>query len=195
MDKSMHETCLPAVEFAQRMLCACLLWCQLQQPSKSGRLPRPVIHPLATFHYPWGACSPQRSAHGGRSDWVDALCTLLLLQSLPSSALWGIGWLLLQLLGARKAGALVLSNSIPIVGVYSLATAVSPLVNILQPSGHQCFIRGSSEPALYDSDCSLKHATALWQHFLCSLFSTFPVWILDVRVLTSCDQSQSCNQP
>lgn len=35
---------------------------------------------------------------------MDALCTLLLLQSLPSSALWGIGWLLLQLLGARKAG-------------------------------------------------------------------------------------------
>ncbi|BDA41766.1 probable protein CLEC16A homolog at N-terminal half [Coccomyxa sp. Obi] len=46
------------------------------------------------------AGSPQRSAHGGRSDWVDALCTLLLLQSLPSSALWGIGWLLLQLLGS-----------------------------------------------------------------------------------------------
>jgi hypothetical protein len=35
---------------------------------------------------------------------VDALCALLLLQALPSSALWGIGWLLLQLLGSQKAG-------------------------------------------------------------------------------------------
>ena len=40
----------------------------------------------------------------GASDWVDALCALLLLHSLPSSALWGIGWLLLQLLGAQKSG-------------------------------------------------------------------------------------------
>lgn len=36
---------------------------------------------------------------------MDALCALLLLQALPSSALWGIGWLLLQLLGVRKTGA------------------------------------------------------------------------------------------
>lgn len=40
----------------------------------------------------------------GGPEWVDSLCALLLLQSLPSSALWGIGWLLLQLLGVRKAG-------------------------------------------------------------------------------------------
>lgn len=35
---------------------------------------------------------------------MDALCALLLLQALPSSALWGIGWLLLQVFGLRKAG-------------------------------------------------------------------------------------------
>ncbi len=35
---------------------------------------------------------------------MDALCALLLLQALPSSALWGIGWLLLQIFGLRKAG-------------------------------------------------------------------------------------------
>lgn len=48
-------------------------------------------------------CSPQHSRQGG-SDYVDALCALLLLQALPSSALWGIGWLLLQIFGLRKAG-------------------------------------------------------------------------------------------
>lgn len=48
-------------------------------------------------------CSSQHARQGG-SDYVDALCALLLLQALPSSALWGIGWLLLQVLGLRKAG-------------------------------------------------------------------------------------------
>lgn len=41
---------------------------------------------------------------GGGADWADALCTLLLLQALPSSALWGVGWILLQLLGRGKSG-------------------------------------------------------------------------------------------
>ena len=35
---------------------------------------------------------------------MDALCPLLLLQALPSSALWGISWLLLQVFGLGKAG-------------------------------------------------------------------------------------------
>ena len=48
-------------------------------------------------------CSPQHNRQGG-SDYVDALCALLLLQALPSSALWGIGWLLLQVFGLGKAG-------------------------------------------------------------------------------------------
>ena len=55
-----------------------------------------------TVTFSW-LCSPKHSRHGG-SDYVDALCALLLLQALPSSALWGIGWLLLQVFGLRKAG-------------------------------------------------------------------------------------------
>ena len=59
----------------------------------------------------WGVCvclcspqhSPQHNSQGG-SDFVDALSALLLLQALPSSALWGIGWLLLQVFGLGKAG-------------------------------------------------------------------------------------------
>ena len=49
--------------------------------------------------------SPQHRQQGS-SDFVDALCALLLLHALPSSALWGIGWLLLQVLGLRRAGQL-----------------------------------------------------------------------------------------
>jgi hypothetical protein len=44
------------------------------------------------------------SGDGGSSAWADALCTLLLLQALPCTALWGVGWALLQLLGRGRAG-------------------------------------------------------------------------------------------
>ena len=60
-----------------------------------------------TVTFGW-LCSPQHGRQGG-SDYVDALCALLLLQALPSSALWGIGWLLLQVFGLRKAGQVCLA--------------------------------------------------------------------------------------
>ena len=50
---------------------------------------------------------------------MDALCALLLLHALPSSALWGIGWLLLQVLGLRKAGQLLSPAVQPCCSLYS----------------------------------------------------------------------------
>jgi hypothetical protein len=49
-----------------------------------------------------------RIAQSGRlSAVIDALCALLLLATVPASALWGAGWLLLQLLAWDGRGAVL----------------------------------------------------------------------------------------
>ncbi|KAK9820557.1 hypothetical protein WJX72_011634 [[Myrmecia] bisecta] len=75
----------------------------LQDGDSDADQPTCVAHPVSI---PSSPASPASSRGGSdSSEWVDALCGLLLLQLLPISALWSIGWLLLQLLSQSKAGA------------------------------------------------------------------------------------------
>lgn len=67
--------------------------------SESSARPRPRAR-----HGRAGSSRDGGSGDGGGSAWADALCTLLLLQALPCTALWGVGWALLQLLGRGRAG-------------------------------------------------------------------------------------------
>ncbi|KAK9825468.1 hypothetical protein WJX81_005951 [Elliptochloris bilobata] len=80
--------------------------------SGNGRLlaslERCELHPIPDSPpSPPDSSSAARASDGGSgdADWADALCMLLLLQALPSTALWGVGWILLQLFGGGKAGA------------------------------------------------------------------------------------------
>ncbi len=93
-DMFMHERGVAARE-ASFMPC---MNCAITHSESSAR-PRPRAR-----HGRAGSSRDGGSGDGGGSAWADALCTLLLLQALPCTALWGVGWALLQLLGRGRAG-------------------------------------------------------------------------------------------
>jgi len=96
-----RPTCLCMSEGSQRVkhtsVTPCMN-CAITHSESSAR-PRPRARRGRA-----GSSRDGGSGDGGGSAWADALCTLLLLQALPCTALWGVGWALLQLLGRGRAG-------------------------------------------------------------------------------------------
>lgn len=77
---------------------------------------------------PFGAAEPSRKGQADSDGWIDTFCSLLPLDLLPCTALWVVGFILMQLLPEPKPG-----KQLWLWGMMPAFKALSPQRLLLQP--------------------------------------------------------------